>query len=285
MAAGDPCCVLSPHLILSDPGLVPPPRMCWIPTATCHLSCRQPCLISCLLSRNALSTWEGHAAPPSPHGLSSPRDNVTCADRSPFVLPLCREVSRFSSLALAPRSPLLAEGQQSKAQGGEGTHLADRPLSSLTHGCQLYSPTAPGPGRISLQLPSSTSRHVLKPKLTGMNVWLPPLSSTPPAWAHPMPMSPVLQDTWDPTPHSRQVPSSPAQASPPTFCRSCQTPDFQGDPWPTQASLYPVPIFPWLPPVPHASLVTPRLPRFPSFPRTPPSHPTHHPLPHPARRP
>lgn len=99
---------------------------------------------------------------------------------------------------------------------------------------------------------------------------------------HTMPMSPRLQDTWDPMPHSHQVPTSPAQASPSTLGHSRQTPDFQGDPWPTQASLHPVPIFPWLPPVPHASLVTPRLPRFPSFPRSPPSHPTHHPLPHPA---
>uniref|UniRef100_A0A452S4M6 Uncharacterized protein n=1 Tax=Ursus americanus TaxID=9643 RepID=A0A452S4M6_URSAM len=56
---------------------------------------------------------------------------------------------------------------------------------------------------------------------------------------------------------------APAQASPSTLGHSRQTPDFQGDPWPTQASLHPVPIFPWLPPVPHASLVTPRLPLFP----------------------
>uniref|UniRef100_A0A8C0RN27 Uncharacterized protein n=1 Tax=Canis lupus familiaris TaxID=9615 RepID=A0A8C0RN27_CANLF len=80
---------------------------------------------------------------------------------------------------------------------------------------------------------------------------------------------PVLQlpDTRAPMPLARQVPASPARPKPPsTLCHSCQTPDFQGDPWPTQASLHPVPIFPWLPPVPHASLVTPRLPRFPSFP-------------------
>lgn len=40
-----------------------------------------------------------------------------------------------------------------------------------------------------------------------MNVWLPLLSSAHPAWpVTPMPMSPFLPDTWEPTPHSRHAP-------------------------------------------------------------------------------
>lgn len=132
MAAGDPCCVLSPHLILSDPGLVPPrPRTCWIPTATCHLSCRQPCLISCLLSRNALSTWEGHAAPPA-RTVSAPPETM-----SPVLTALLRPAALPGGqplLLAGPCSPKPPSCRRPAEQGpGRGGDSPGRQTAVLTY--------------------------------------------------------------------------------------------------------------------------------------------------------
>lgn len=60
----------------------------------------------------------------------------------PAALPGGQPLLLAGPCSLPPPS---AEGQQSKAQGGEGTHLANRQLSSLACGCQLQ-PTTQVPG-------------------------------------------------------------------------------------------------------------------------------------------
>lgn len=188
---------------------------------------------------------------------------------SAFLLPLCRAGGRFSSRVLAPRNLLVAEGRGGEAVRGRGlTCPADR-CPQLPW---LPATPRPRPGEPLSSSPVSTSRHVLKPKVTGMNAWLPLLSSAP--LAEPF------------TPHATLLRRVRAPPAPPIHGRSCQTPEFQGDPWPTQSSHPSSPSSPGFPGSP-ASLVTPRLPRFPRFPRfpwAPPSYPHPHPrpVPHPS---
>lgn len=110
--------------------------------------------------------------PPSLPRLGSPREDVTCANHPAFPLPLCREASHFSSQGLALRPSF-----RRPAQGGPGREVDSpaRQMASLT--CPLL-PATPPPPRPGVEPcpaapPCPTSRHVLKPKVTGMNVWLP----------------------------------------------------------------------------------------------------------------
>ena len=137
--------------------------------------------------------------------------------------------------------------------------------------------------------PSSTSRHVLKTKIDRDECLAPPSFLCTPSLARhthaDVTLPPGHLGAHATLPPRSQVPANPAQASPSAPRRSCQTPGFQGDPWPMQASLYPSPIFPWLPPYPTlpwlplgspASPVSPRPPHLPTSP---------HPLPAPGPNP
>lgn len=166
--------------------------------------------------------------------------------------PLCRAVTRFTSPALLPEPPG-AEASGARPREGKGTHLA-RQTAVSTCPRLPATPLRPlAPGRTTLQLPLSTSRHDLKPELTGMNVWLPPLPPAPPAWARHSPADAILPPEHlgarTSSPPGSQVPASPAQASPSAPLRSCQTPDSKVILGPRTRPCTPLP---------HASLVTPR---------------------------
>lgn len=119
--------------------------------------------------------------PPSLLSLGSPRDAVTCSDLLPSSCRSAGKVSRFSSLVLAPRNLLCAEGRGGKATRRRGlTWPADR-CPHLPMAASYSSAQARGEPLSSS--PLSASHHVLKPKLTGMNVWLPLLPSAPLAGA------------------------------------------------------------------------------------------------------
>lgn len=186
----------------------------------------------------------GTAPAPQPRPVPAPPE--TCHLFCPPCLSSAATLPGGQPLRLAgPRSPEPpdAGGQRNKAWGGKGTHLA-RQTAVLT--CPQLPATPPlpqAPGRTSLQLPLTTSRHDLKPKLTGMNAWLPPLPSAPqlgPVTPHADVALPIGHlGARTSTPPGSQVPASPAQASPSTLRRSCQAPDFQGGPWPAQTPLHP----------------------------------------------
>lgn len=151
----------------------------------CGLLCLphwQPCLASCPAILEC-SFHLGRAHGPPACSVSAPPETM-----SPVLTALpssCRSAGRS---APSPRRSLLPKppfGRRSVKQGpgeeGDSPGPADR--CPLACDCQLLR-HCPRPGRTLLQFPLSTSRHVLKPKLTGMNVWLPLLPFVPLARAH-----------------------------------------------------------------------------------------------------
>lgn len=168
------------------------------------------CLLLALF-QNALPTWGGgpQGPPrPSPPCLGSPRDGVSCA-HSPSDGPGGRLCT-----VLVPGASILPGGVVPGPGPAAETGTPGQPLPSL-------------PAR---SCPWSANCHLLKPKLTGMNAWLPLLSAAPHA-----DVSSVLGTRACPARllAPSLVPTSPARPTNPPLRRSCQTPEIQGDPWPT----------------------------------------------------
>lgn len=130
-----------PHPVRPGPGAPPTPHVL---DPHSHLSPLLPAALPHLLpALSKCSFYLGRArGPPSPHGLSSPRDNVTCADRSPSS---CRSAGRS---AASPRWPLLPEvpflQKASRARPREGRGLT-WPTDRCPHLPTAASYTAPLP--------------------------------------------------------------------------------------------------------------------------------------------
>ena len=206
----------------------------------------------------------GAARGPPARPVSAPPETVSPVLPDQPVLLLCREASLSTSLARAPQNLLLQEARRARPSKEKGTHLAGRALSSPARGCQLRL-RCPCPGAsLSPEAPLSTSRHDLKPKLTGMNAWLPPLLLR----AASLGLSPSHADVARPAGRPgakndpQKAPGRPAALPKlaPLWVRSCQAPDVQGDPWPTPRKLPCTPL-PHLPPVTPPLLPGSRCPR------------------------
>nr|KAF6272232.1 hypothetical protein mPipKuh1_010833 [Pipistrellus kuhlii] len=184
VAAGDPaeCAPGSSCPSVTGPGC---PCRWWAPAALCPLPRRQPPRLA--LPSSARSAPGGHKAPRPAPSRQPPRPMSPC-----YRLPVsCRSAGRrpLPAAVLAPRGLLVVGGGRGGAAARGRGSPARQSAVLRCRGCRLLLGPGPAPP-LRVLLPVSTSRHVLKPKVTGMNAWLPPLAPLPGGPFTPTPRSP-----------------------------------------------------------------------------------------------